>query len=420
MPRRPAGGDPDRHRQRSSLCVEAYEKLQGRGHRRARRRQHAVLGAVREAGSSLPRRGAAAERHGARLGRAGLGDRLGPLCRPRARSSACTRSAPRRRSRSCSRSSASRPRRSCEAARKVADRTGRNVMNPLKHLQKHGQAVWLDFLAREFVAEGELKTADRAATALTRRDLQPIDLREGDRRAATNTTRRSASCSGTRDMAVGDLRAPRDRGHPARRRRAAPGLRRDERRRRLRQPRSVAVSRQRHRGDIAEARRLWKAVGRENLMVKVPATAGRPAGDPRADRRGHQHQRHAAVLAAMSTRRSPRPISPGSKIWSEGRRPAQVASVASFFVSRIDTAVDKQSTRRSRPRMTPTRRRGSRHCKARSRSPTRSWPTRATRRLFSGARWEKLAAKGAQTQRLLWASTGTKNKAYSDFSMSRS
>ena len=49
---------------------------------------------------------------------------------------------------------------------------------------------------------------------------------------------------------------------------------------------------------VAEARRLWRAVGRDNLMIKVPATKAGPAGDPPAHRRGHQRQHHAAVLAA--------------------------------------------------------------------------------------------------------------------------
>ena len=91
-----------------ALCIEAFEELKRRRHS-GTRRQHAVVGAVRAAGSGVPRWRSAAERHGAGLGRDGLGDRLGPLCRrDRRQDRHDTHSAPRRRSRTCSPSSASR------------------------------------------------------------------------------------------------------------------------------------------------------------------------------------------------------------------------------------------------------------------------------------------------------------------------
>ena len=159
---------------------------------------------------------------------------------------------------------------------------------------------------------------------------------------------------------------------------------------------------------LEEARRLWKAVGRENLMIKVPAT---PAGHRRAsaaDRRGDQRQRHAAVRARDVRARSPRPTSRGSSAASRGGGdPSRVASVASFFVSRIDTAVDvviaERLARGPRPRAS------TRCCarwRARWRSPTPSWPTSATRRSSPGRAGRRWPTRGAQTQRLLWASTG--------------
>ena len=90
-----------------------------------------------------------------------------------------------------------------------------------------------------------------------------------------------------------------------------------------------------------EARRLWQPVGRENLMIKVPAHAGRHARDSAADQRRHQRQRHAAVRAGRLRAGGARPTSPGSKrSRRRGGDPSRVASVASFFVSRIDTAID--------------------------------------------------------------------------------
>ena len=93
---------------------------------------------------------------------------------------------------------------------------------------------------------------------------------------------------------------------------------------------------------IEEARRLWREIGRDNLMVKVPGDAAGPAGDPGADRRGRQHQHHAAVLAEGLCAKLPRPTSRAWKSLSRnGGDPHKVASVASFFVSRIDTLVDE-------------------------------------------------------------------------------
>ena len=132
-------------------------------------------------------------------------------------------------------------------------------------------------------------------------------------------------------------------------------------------------------GTVEEARRLWRAVERENLMVKVPATAPGLPAIRTLTRRGHQRQRHPALLAGglRAGRRglSRRPRGPRGA----GRRSAQVASVASFFVSRIDTAVDKLD--RGRARQAQRQRRAaprSRACAARSRSPTPSSPTSAT------------------------------------------
>ena len=84
-----------------------------------------------------------------------------------------------------------------------------------------------------------------------------------------------------------------------------------------------------------------------------------------------------------------------------------IASVASFFVSRVDTEIDKRLDKLgSEERQVAAR--------ARPRSPTPGWPTRRYEEVFSGDRWQALEAKGAVPQRPLWASTGVKNPAYSD------
>ena len=100
---------------------------------------------------------------------------------------------------------------------------------------------------------------------------------------------------------------------------------------------------------------------------------------------------------------------------AKGGDPHKVASVASFFVSRIDTLVDERARQEDR-RDRRSGREGAarRRSRARWRSPTPSSPTSSTSEIYADERWQRLAQQGAQTQRLLWASTGTKNKAYSD------
>ena len=113
--------------------------------------------------------------------------------------------------------------------------------------------------------------------------------------------------------------------------------------------------------------------------------------------------------------RLPRPILPASKNMSpSGGDPSHVASVASFFVSRIDSAVDKQLDEKIAKANDPTEKERLAALKGKVAIANAKLAYQEYKRLFSGARWDKLAAKGAKPQRLLWASTGTKNKDYSD------
>jgi transaldolase len=100
---------------------------------------------------------------------------------------------------------------------------------------------------------------------------------------------------------------------------------------------------------VAEARHLWEVIARPNLMIKVPGTGAASRGAV-ADRRGHQRQHHAAVRArdVRGGRGRVHRGAGGSRGPSPAARPEidQIASVASFFVSRIDTSVDKLLTRR--------------------------------------------------------------------------
>ncbi|MBV8839992.1 MAG: bifunctional transaldolase/phosoglucose isomerase, partial [Alphaproteobacteria bacterium] len=99
---------------------------------------------------------------------------------------------------------------------------------------------------------------------------------------------------------------------------------------------------------------------------------------------------------------------------AKGGNPAGSASVASFFVSRIDTAVDNQLDERIAAANDPDEKKRLKALQGKVAVANAKLAYRSYQRIFSGPRWEALKQKGAKVQRLLWASTGTKNKAYSD------
>jgi transaldolase / glucose-6-phosphate isomerase len=102
------------------------------------------------------------------------------------------------------------------------------------------------------------------------------------------------------------------------------------------------------------------------------------------------------------------------KFVRNGGDPSDIASVASFFVSRIDTMVDKELDEKIAKANDPTEKERLAALKGKVAIANAKLAYQDYKRRFSGARWDKLAAKGAKPQRLLWASTGTKNKDYSD------
>ena len=143
--------------------------------------------------------------------------------------------------------------------------------------------------------------------------------------------------------------------------------------------------------------------------------AGRPARDRASDRRGHQHQHHAAVLAKGLCARSPRPISRAWKNTSPAAAipPMSRASPASSSAASTPRST-RSSTKRSRTRTTRPRRSGSPRSRARSPSPMPSSPIRNTSGCFRARAGRGSRPRAPRPQRLLWASTGTKNKDYSD------
>jgi transaldolase/glucose-6-phosphate isomerase len=165
---------------------------------------------------------------------------------------------------------------------------------------------------------------------------------------------------------------------------------------------------------LDEARRLWREVARDNLMIKVPAT---PQGIAAlGELIGEGINVNATLLFARDVyqRVAEAYISGLERLVAAGGDPSRVAGVASFFVSRIDSAVDVQIAERL-PGATTIRDRALLHSLGgRVAIANAKLAYQRYQEMFAGPRWRALADRGAQTQRLLWASTGAKNPAYSD------
>ncbi len=275
-------------------------------------------------------------------------------------------------------------------------------MNPLKGLQKHGQSVWLDYIHRNLIRSGGL-------TRLVEQD--------GLRGVTSNPTIFENAIAGSPDyddalrgvlashpsadvgtlyeaLAIEDIRMAADILRPVHDEtegadgfvslEVSPHLAHDTAR------------------TIAEARRLWQGVDRPNLMVKVPATPeGIPAIEALIAEGIHVNvtlifslDRYEAVAQAYLR---------GVKRLPDPRR---VASVASFFVSRVDVAVDRALEAIGTPEALALR--------GQIAIANVKMAYRRFRALFSGERWEDLSRRGARVQRPLWGSTGTKNPEYSD------
>ncbi|MEQ1802745.1 MAG: transaldolase [Gammaproteobacteria bacterium] len=167
-------------------------------------------------------------------------------------------------------------------------------------------------------------------------------------------------------------------------------------------------------GSIAEGAHLAKLVGRPNLMIKIPGTAeGVPAAEELLFRGIHVNitllfsiESYQAVadawLRALERRKA------------AGQPVNNVASVASFFVSRIDSLVDQLLAHRIRPDGSSAVEPHPQTLQGKVAVANAKLAYAAFRRMAGGDRWKVLEAAGARPQRLLWASTGTKNPAYSD------
>jgi transaldolase/glucose-6-phosphate isomerase len=275
-------------------------------------------------------------------------------------------------------------------------------MNPLLQLREHGQSIWLDYIRRSLITSGELKRMieeDGLAgitsnpTIFDKAISGSTDYDEALRKLIAQDAHIDARVLFDRleiediQMAADVLRPVFDKTD------GGDGFVSIE------VPAHLAHDTQ---ASIAEGRRLWSSVNRPNVMIKIPSTEeGIPAIEELIAEginvnitlmfsMTHYEKVSAAYLRGL--RRAP--------------APDKIASVASFFVSRVDTVVDKRLEAIGTPEALALRGKiGIANCKQ---------VYQRFRQIFGGAPFAEMRSRGARPQRVLWASTSTKNPAYSD------
>src|SRR5215468_4945439 len=286
------------------------------------------------------------------------------------------------------------------------------VGSPVAGLSTFGQSVWLDYIRRTLIAQGELKRLvdedGLAGVTSNPAIFQKAIDGSNDYASAIEEISKDPALTPKQvyeQLAVKDIQDAADvlRGVYEKTQRrdgyvsleVSPELANDEA------------------GTLEEARRLWKAVDRPNVMIKVPATrAGVPAFRQLISeginvnvtllfaRSAYEQIAHAFVegLEQRAAKGQPLP---------------QMASVASFFVSRIDTAVDALLAEKAKA-ATGAQKGALEGLLGKVAIANAKLAYESYQKIFAGPRWDALKAKGAQTQRVLWASTGTKDPRYSD------
>ena len=276
--------------------------------------------------------------------------------------------------------------------------------NPLKQLEVYGQSPWLDFIQRSFTSNGLQKLIDEdglkgitSNPAIFEKAMgQGTDYDDGFKLLADRGDHDALDIYEA--LAMEDIQQAADKMRPVY---EATG--------KVDGYVSLEVSPYlalRTEDTVAEARRLWKAVGRENLMVKVPGTdAGVPAIRTLI---ADGLNINVTLLFAQSAYEA---VAESFMAGLEdrlkaGHSIAGQSSVASFFVSRIDAVMDKKIDESGKPELKALR------GKIAIANAKMAYQTYL--KLVASPRWQALAEKGALPQRLLWASTGVKDKAYSD------
>ena len=285
------------------------------------------------------------------------------------------------------------------------------MTNPNIDVQKQGQSFWYDNIQRGIIASGELKELigqygvlgitsnpsifEKAITSSGDYDADVIAL--VDQNADTKSI--------YEHLAISDIQAAADMLEPVYEQtngvdgyislEVSPTLAHDTQ------------------GTIEEARRLYAAVARKNLMVKVPST---PEGVPAIQQLISDgiNINVTLIFSLENYEAVARAYLAGLQARAERGEALNIASVASFFVSRVDVLVDKQLDEKIAVAESEERKAQLAGLKAKAAIANAKVAYAAFKRIFGEAQFSALKAKGARPQRVLWASTSTKNPAYKD------
>ena len=276
--------------------------------------------------------------------------------------------------------------------------------DPLGDLSAAGVAVWLDDLSRELLAGGGLESlvADRHVVGVTTNPtIFASALSKGDRyddQLAALAAEGAGTDAAVLAVTTNDVRTACDVLAPVHAQ--TDGLDGCV---------SIEVDPRLSRDASATAdmaRRLWTTVKRDNLYIKIPGTQEGLAAITEVISRGisvnvtliFSLERYRAVMDAY--------LSGLEQAADAGRDIAAIRSVASFFISRVDTEVDSRLDHLGTPMAT--------RLKGSAAIANARLAYQAYEQLTAGERWQRLARLGARPQRPLWASTGVKNPAYPD------
>ena len=283
--------------------------------------------------------------------------------------------------------------------------------DPITELKRLGQSVWLDQIDRTMLRSGQLAQLREAGVSgvtanptIFARALETSDAYEDDVRQ--RLARGQDPEAVVWDLLIEDVQAAADVLRPVfDRERGGDGFV------------SIEVSPE-IAGDteatIAAARDLRKRTARPNVMVKIPATpAGLPAIEAMIAEGANINvtlifgvERYVKVVEAF--------LSGLEKLNAAGGDLSRVHSVASFFVSRVDTKVDAQLAARIEATTDGEKRLNLQGLMGLAAIANSKLAYELFTQLHAGARWDRLAAAGASVQRPLWASTSTKNPRYRD------
>jgi len=285
--------------------------------------------------------------------------------------------------------------------------------NPLRQLLEYGQSMWLDYIRRDLFTTGKLK--------------QLID-EDGLRGMTSNPSifEKAIGESSLYDDILKSLAGKKDLDTTAKYEQiairdiqdAADALRGVYEESKFRDGYvSLEVSPYlalKTQETIDEARRLWKTVKRDNVMIKVPGTAqGLPAIRQLI---GEGLNINITLLFSQEVyeKVAEAYVAGLEEFAGRGGNLKKMASVASFFISRIDTLVDSKIDEKLKATTDAKQQALLKSLLGKVAIANGKLTYQRYQHIFSGTRWQALAAKGAQTQRVLWASTSTKNPNYRD------